>query len=275
MMSERADRQMLMSLITHKQESLQYLTVDSATYLHWRAVARNLNLSTDCDVATFLLQHYDKTSDLQLTQCVKCGGSVVQYCVPCNIYMTQPTSAPPPTLTLPHDSAALSVCDEPILSSDTVLLDLGEVGGTDQFLLQDIALKMDSKADNPVTEERREIISATPLVPDRAEGTSNGQREELGEQGGPSRLRMLVEACSMEAEFKSMPLSSSSQSRGKSLLTPDVLHKLKSRAPKPGETTVITVAGSKTTAAKGDTLSSCVAVEPLMTQKAVESVLSV
>ena len=36
---------------------------------------------------------YEKTADLQLTQCVKCDGPVVQYCVPCNIYMTHPSLA--------------------------------------------------------------------------------------------------------------------------------------------------------------------------------------
>ncbi|XP_076438848.1 uncharacterized protein LOC143277824 [Babylonia areolata] len=262
----RAGGQTLTALVTHKQESLQYLTVDSATYLHWRTLARSLNLSSDCDVAVYLLHHYEKTSDLQLTQCVKCSGPVVQYCVPCNIYMTQPTT-PPPSLP-PHDGTALSVCDDAILSSDTILLDLGDVVETDQFLLQDIvAMRTDgSKVDTtptPVVEEgREEVIPATPVVPDRARETGRGQNINPKDPPAiapppptpppapPSRLRMLMETCTKEGFLPlNHPSSSFSSSRSstttprpppaaKSLLTPDVLEKLKSRVQKPAESAI-------------------------------------
>ena len=50
--------QVLQAVMAHKQECLQYMTLDSDTYITWRTLARNLNISTDCDLATFLLKQW-------------------------------------------------------------------------------------------------------------------------------------------------------------------------------------------------------------------------
>ncbi|KAL8591879.1 hypothetical protein ACOMHN_044375 [Nucella lapillus] len=243
MMSEDPREQTLTAVVTPKQETMQYLGVDSATYIHWRALLQSLGLGSDTDLASFLLQHFEKTSNLQLTQCVKCGGPVVQYCVPCNIYMTQPTTPPLPlTLLGPEGATGLPVTSEDsILSSDAILLDFGDVS-SEQFLLQDIALKADSsRTDNSGSKHKREITA----VPSTSAGGSEGPKAGMVQ---PSRLRMLIETSSKEGlEPSSIKLAipklqTSGGAAARSLLTPNVLRNLRAAQHDCGEKAVTTSA---------------------------------
>ncbi|XP_076439103.1 uncharacterized protein LOC143277980 [Babylonia areolata] len=207
--------QVLSTVLTHKQECLQYLTVDSDTYMNWRTLARSLELNTDCDVAAFLLQHYEKTSDLQLTQCVKCSGPVVQYCVPCNIYMTQPTTA---SSLLQQDGTP---SEDSVLPGDTILIDVTDVEQVPSMseAQQLVMVKADDLGDVDLGEDRGEIMSS-------------------------NQLEALVEACAMQGAIVTETQASllhphitaaaaantTTTTTTKSLLTPEILMKLKSQS---------------------------------------------
>ncbi|KAL8606674.1 hypothetical protein ACOMHN_055349 [Nucella lapillus] len=210
----------LSAMVTHKQESLQYLTVDSDTYIHWRTLARSLELATDCEVASFLLQHYEKTSAIPLTQCVKCCGPLVQYCVPCNIYMSQPTASSSALLEQ-EGVGVVASGDEAVMSGQTILIDFTDVEPTCQSVRGDsssqqlVMVKTDDLGNVDMSEARGEVMSS-------------------------NQLQALVEACAMQgAIVTETPVTglehhttttATTTTATKSLLTPEVLRKLKSQS---------------------------------------------